>query len=131
MVTAKTVKSLAERLAKAESLVESGAVFPVAGLAGYAVVRNGDGSSMYLVRFESGHEHCTCPDFQERQKAAGLPCKHLMAAQLAAGKTTPPTTPAKVSGEAREKAVAMLTSGSKMGNPVVVADGAFVLNMPE
>ena len=84
MVTAATVKGLAERLAKAEQLVASGAVYPVAGLDGYAVVKNGDGSQMYLVRTDAEHEHCTCPDFTARQEAQGLPCKHLMAAQLAA-----------------------------------------------
>ncbi len=95
MVTAKTVKSLAERLAKAEALVESGAVFPVAGLAGYAVVKNGDGSQFYLVRFETGHEHCTCPDFRQRQKAAHLPCKHILAAELALGDRPQSPAPAK------------------------------------
>src|SRR5688572_5990038 len=85
MVNATTVKGLAERLAKAEQLVVDGAVFPVAGLDGYSVVRNGDGTQMYLVRFESGHEHCTCPDFKQRQQQAGLPCKHILAAQLADG----------------------------------------------
>jgi hypothetical protein len=85
MVNATTVKGLAERLAKAEHLVADGAVFPVAGLDGYAVVRNGNGTQMYLVRFEAGHENCTCPDYKQRQQAAGLPCKHLLAAQLAEG----------------------------------------------
>lgn len=89
MVSATMVRGLAARLAKAEELVASGAVFPVAGLAGYAVVRNGSGDSMYLVRFDAGHEHCTCPDYQQRQKGAGLPCKHIMAAELLAGGTTP------------------------------------------
>ena len=87
MVTVMEVRKLAERLAKAEALVEAGAVFPVSGLAGYAVVRNGDGMQMYLVRFEAGREHCTCPDFEHRQGTAGQPCKHIMAAQLAAEAT--------------------------------------------
>jgi hypothetical protein len=96
MVTAKTVKGLAERLAKAEALVADGAVYPVAGLAGYAVVKNGSGDSMYFVRFDAGHERCTCPDYQNRQGAAGLPCKHILAAELALGSTPqPPATPAK------------------------------------
>ena len=95
MVDAKTVKGLAARLEKAEELVATGAVFPVAGLSGYAVVRNGDGSSMYLVRFDAGHEHCTCADYAQRQKAAGMPCKHILAAQLSAGGKTPqPPAPA-------------------------------------
>src|SRR4051794_9364249 len=94
MVTAKTVKGLAERLAKAGALVEAGAVFPVAGLDGYAVVCNGDGTQMYLVRFQAGHEHCTCPDYGQRQQTAGLPCKHLLAAELALGGDAQPPTPA-------------------------------------
>jgi len=94
MVTAKTVKGLADRLAKAEALVTDGAVFPVAGCDGYAVVRNGDGTQMYLVRFAAGHENCTCPDFKNRQGVAGLPCKHILAAELALGNTPQPPTPA-------------------------------------
>src|ERR687886_158685 len=96
MVNAATVKGLVERYAKAEALVESGAVFPVAGLAGYAVVRNGNGTQMYLVRHEAGHEHCTCPDFADRQGPVGLPCKHLIAAELAAAKASKPAR--KISG---------------------------------
>lgn len=100
MVTAKTIKGLSERLGRAEELVVTGAVFPVAGLDGYAVVRNGDGTQMYLVRFETGQEHCTCRDFTERQKALELPCKHILAAQLAtdggAGRVAPSVVAAGV-----------------------------------
>ena len=94
MVTAKTVQGLAARLDKAEALVADGAVYPVAGCDGYAVVRNGDGNQFYLVRFQSGHENCTCPDFKNRQGAAGLPCKHIMAAELALGDRPQPPAPA-------------------------------------
>jgi len=98
MVTATTVKALAARLEKAEQLVADGAVFPVAGCDGYVVVRNGDGNQFYLVRFDAGHENCTCPDFQQRQKAAGQPCKHLLAAELAGSPlgTDRPQPPAPV-----------------------------------
>lgn len=82
MVTAKTVKGLADRLERAKGLLAAGAVFPVAGMTECAVVRNGDGTQMYLVNIAVGHESCTCPDFQQRQKAAGLPCKHILAADL-------------------------------------------------
>ena len=92
MMTAQQIKSMASRLAKAEELVEAGAVFPVAGLTGYSVVRNGGGDSMYLVRHEVGHEHCTCADYQQRQKAAQMPCKHILAAQLSNHTTTTTTT---------------------------------------
>lgn len=107
MVTAQTVKSLAERLAKAEQLVADGAVFPVAGLEGYTVVRNGGGDSMYLVRHEAGHENCTCPDFTGRQEAKGLPCKHLMAAQLVAEEGTKAAVKV-VDRERSRKALALL-----------------------
>ena len=91
MVTATTVKGLATRLEKAKALVADGAVFPVAGCDGYAVVRNGDGTQMYLVRMDAGHENCTCPDFKQRQQAAQLPCKHILAAQLAFSSAPQPT----------------------------------------
>ena len=97
MVTVMEVRKLAERLAKAEALEEAGAVFPVRGLADYAVVRNGDGTQMYLVRFEAGREHCTCPDFEHRQGTAGQPCKHIMAAQLAA-EATPKAAASRLAG---------------------------------
>lgn len=85
MVNATTVKGLADRLTKAEQLVADGAVYPVAGCDGYAVVRNSGGDSMYLVRYTVDHENCTCPDYKQRQGKSGLPCKHLLAAQLALG----------------------------------------------
>jgi len=93
MVTATTIKALATRLQKAEALVAGGAVYPVSGCDGYVVVRNGDGTQMYLVRFAAGHENCTCPDFKNRQGAAGLPCKHIMAAELALGDRPQPPAP--------------------------------------
>ena len=82
MVNAQEIKQLVQRLAKAEQL--DGVVHPVAGLDEHAVVRNGNGNSYYLVCLEPGHESCSCPDYQQRQNKAGLPCKHLLAAQLAA-----------------------------------------------
>jgi len=105
MVTAKTVKGLADRLTKAGQLVADGAVFPVAGCAGYAVVRNGGGDSMYLVRFEAGHENCTCPDFKQRQGTAALPCKHILAAQLALGND--PQSPAPVEVKRPDPAIGL------------------------
>ena len=96
MVTAQTVKGLAQRLEKAQALVDDGAVFAVAGVAGYAVVRNGDGSQMYLVEYAVGRERCSCPDYQQRQKTAGLPCKHIIAAQLALGGGPQAPAPAAV-----------------------------------
>lgn len=85
MLNATAIKGLAGRLEKAQELVDAGAVFPVAGLEGYAVVQNGDGTQMYMVEHCAGRERCTCPDFQHRQKASGLPCKHILAAQIAFG----------------------------------------------
>jgi hypothetical protein len=54
------------------------------------VVRNGDGTQMYLVRYQGGHEHCTCPDFQQRQGKCEQPGKHILAAQVAAGTAQSP-----------------------------------------
>ncbi len=99
MVTAQTVKGLAQRLEKAQALVADGAVFAVAGVAGYAVVRNGDGSQMYLVEYGAGRERCSCPDYQQRQKTVGLPCKHILAAQLALGDRPQAPAPAAASGD--------------------------------
>lgn len=98
MVNAKVVAGLVERYTKAEVLVAEGAIYTVAGLDGYFVVRNGDGTQMYLARVEEGHEHCTCPDFSQRQGAAGLPCKHILAAQLIAGRAAAPTK-SKIDGK--------------------------------
>ena len=89
MVTVNEVRKLAERLSKVEALVEVGAFFPAVGLPGYAVVRNGDGSQMYLVRFEAGCEHCTWPNFHHRQGKAGQPCKYITAADLGASLEVP------------------------------------------
>ncbi len=50
---------------------------------------------MYLVRFDTGRENCTCPDFKNRQGTADLPCKHLLAAQIMeAGDKPQPPAPA-------------------------------------
>lgn len=110
MVTAAEVKALATRLAKAEALVAAGAVSPVAHLDNYFAVRNGDGTQMYLVRIDAGHEHCTCPDFTERQSKVGMPCKHLMAAQLAASapQARPVEEPAATAPVAATGALALL-----------------------
>lgn len=82
MLTAATIKSLAQRLEKAEALVAAAAVTPVAGCDGLYVVTNGDGTQVYLARLEIGRESCSCEDFQRRQGPAGQPCKHLLASQL-------------------------------------------------
>ena len=56
----------------------------LARLEGYAVVRNGVGNCMCLVRCEAGKEDCTCKDFEHRQGKVNTPCKHILAAQLEA-----------------------------------------------
>jgi hypothetical protein len=121
MVNAVTVKGLAARLEKAEQLVTDGAVFPVAGLDGYSVVRNGDGTQMYLVRFEAGHEHCTCPDFKQRQQVAGLPCKHIMAAELADGVTPAATLHRELWDEALPEPVETFKVDPALGLSVLLA----------
>jgi len=123
MVTAKTVKGLAERLIKAEQLVESGAVYPVAGCERYWVVKNGTGDSMYLVRTDAGHEHCSCPDFQQRQKAAGLPCKHLLAAQIVvAGETPQPPAPVAMLPTKIDSALGLVAIMAPAGGAVLPAN---------
>lgn len=105
MVNAEQVAGLVERFQKAQELVAAGAVSQISGVEGYFVVRNGDGTQHYLVRIEADNECCSRPDFQQRQKAAGQPCKHLLSSQLyaeqAAAKAAKPAR--KMSGaEARE-----------------------------
>lgn len=95
-MTAKTVKAMAQRLEKAEQLVAEGAVFPISGREGCFVVKNGDGTQFYGVCVREGRESCSCPDYEQRQRGAGLPCKHLMAVELfieAQGTTPEPTEP--------------------------------------
>ena len=83
MMAAKTIKGLAERLAKAEALVAAGSVSPVAGLEGYYVVLNGDGTQHYLVHLkEDGEACCSCPDYLQRQSKVGEGCKHIFASEL-------------------------------------------------
>ena len=94
MVNANEIRKLAERLAKAEQLVRDGGVFPVAGLNGCSVIRNGDGSQMYLVRCEAGKEHCACRDVEHRQGKIQQPCKHLIATWLHAERPKPPVASA-------------------------------------
>lgn len=92
-MTAKTVKAMAQRLEKAEALVREGAVYAISGRDGGFVVRNGDGTQMYGVSLREGRESCSCPDFEQRQRDAGLPCKHLLAAQLFKGEGELPAEP--------------------------------------
>ena len=79
MMTTQQIKGLAERYQRAVELVEQGRVAPVYGQDGVYCVINGQGVA-YLVNLAD--ESCTCPDFQHRAKRLGIPCKHLIAAQL-------------------------------------------------
>jgi DNA-directed RNA polymerase subunit RPC12/RpoP len=79
MMTTQQIKGLAERYQKAVELVEEGKVAPVYGQDGVYCVLNGEGYA-YLVNL--AQETCTCPDHQYRAKKLGIPCKHLIAAQL-------------------------------------------------
>ncbi|GBD17682.1 hypothetical protein HRbin27_00166 [bacterium HR27] len=78
-MTTQQIKGLAERYEKAVALVEQGKVAPVYGQDGVYCVLNGEGYA-YLVNL--AQESCTCPDHQYRAKKLGIPCKHLIAAQL-------------------------------------------------
>lgn len=95
MVSVVEIRSLAERLAKAEALVAARAVYPVAGLEeGYYVVQNGGGDQFYLVRLkDDGGASCSCPDFTQRQGKVEQPCKHILAAELVTLAPPPATAP--------------------------------------
>ena len=80
MLTISQVRGLASRLERAQAIADAGAVQPIAGSPDTWVVRNGDGTQFYLVCTEPERESCTCPDYQHH--ALGLPCKHIMAAQI-------------------------------------------------
>jgi len=79
MLTTQQIKGLVERYQKAVELVEQGKVAPVYGQDGVYCVLNGEGDA-YLVNL--AQESCTCPDHQYRARKLGIPCKHLIAAQL-------------------------------------------------
>ena len=82
MLTISQTRGLASRLERAQTIADAGAVQPIAGSPDTWVVRNGDGTQHYLVSTEPDRERCTCPDFQHHGKPLGLPCKHIMAAQI-------------------------------------------------
>ena len=82
MLTISQTRGLASRLERAQAIADAGAVQPIAGLSSTYVVRNGDGTQHYLVSTEPDRERCTCPDYQHHGKPLGLPCKHIMAAQI-------------------------------------------------
>lgn len=103
MMTARTIEGLYRRLERARELVQSNAVFPVAGMDDLYVVRNGDGNAYYLVTPQSS---CTCPDFERNE--GKLPCKHLLAVdvyqQQAQATPEPRTRPARRAARAAEPA---------------------------
>lgn len=84
MLTISQTRGLASRLERAQAIADAGAVQPITGSPDTWVVRNGDGDGtqhyLYLVSTEPERESCTCPDYQHH--ALGLPCKHIMAAQI-------------------------------------------------
>ena len=82
MLTISQVRGLASRLERAQTIADAGAVQKISGLPNDYVVRNGDGTQYYLVTIEPDCERCTCPDYQQRGKPLGLPCKHILAAQI-------------------------------------------------
>ena len=82
MITHSQARGIADRLERAQQIVSADAVIPLFGTEHGYVVRNGDGTQHYLVNIEHEHEHCYCPDYQQRGKPLGLPCKHILAAQI-------------------------------------------------
>lgn len=83
MLTVKEVQGLAERLKRAEWIAAAKLVAGTVSSSGYVDVWNAGGTGTYLVCITPGNESCSCPDFQQRQKDAGLPCKHMLAVQMA------------------------------------------------
>ena len=80
MLTISQTRGLASRLERAQAIADAGTVQPIAGSPDTWVVR--DGTQHYLVSTEPERESCTCGDYQHH--ALGLPCKHIMAAQIVA-----------------------------------------------
>lgn len=83
MLTLKDVQGLADRLKRAEWIAAAKLVSGTVSTSGYVDVWNAGGTGTYLVCVALGNESCSCPDFQQRQKDAGLPCKHMLAVQIA------------------------------------------------
>ena len=75
---AAALESMHPRLGDARSLAAAGAVTLTAG---GAVVRSGD--SLHRVTFAAPHDRCTCPWWGRHQGTRG-PCKHVLAARVAA-----------------------------------------------
>ena len=82
MLTISQTRGLASRLERAQVIADADAVHSIAGQLGTYVVRNGDGTQFYLVCIEPSRESCSCPDYQHHGQPLGLPCKHIMAAQI-------------------------------------------------
>jgi hypothetical protein len=75
---AAALESMHPRLGDARELADAGAVTLTAG---GAVVRSGD--SLHRVTFAEPHDRCTCPWWGRHQGTRG-PCKHVLAARVAA-----------------------------------------------
>ena len=84
---AAALESMHPRLGDARSLADAGAV---ALTAGGAVVRSGD--SLHRVTFADPHDRCTCPWWGKHQGTRG-PCKHVLAARMAANQAAPTAEP--------------------------------------
>src|SRR5262249_11188214 len=75
---AAALESMHPRLGAARTLADEDAVTLCPG---GAVVRSGD--SVHRVTFADPHDRCTCPWWGKHQGTGG-PCKHVLAARLAA-----------------------------------------------
>jgi predicted nucleic acid-binding Zn finger protein len=93
MVTAKQAKAISERYAKAVELVEQGKVYPLHRRPNEYVVLNGRGEA-YWVQLAGAETHCDCEDFRYRAAKLGVPCKHVIAAELYAERQQAGESPA-------------------------------------
>jgi hypothetical protein len=89
---AAALDSMHPRLGDARALVDAGAVTPSPG---GALVRSGN--SRHQVTFAEPRDRCTCPWWGKHQGTRG-PCKHVLAARMAATPAAEPAAPAAESG---------------------------------
>jgi len=92
---ATALESMHPRLGDARELAGEGAVKLSPG---GAVVRSGD--SVHRVTFADPHDRCTCPWWGKHQGTRG-PCKHVLAARMAAKQAAPAAEPGAPLGARR------------------------------
>jgi SWIM zinc finger len=99
------LETIHPRLAGSHALISAGSVILAADGAG-AVVRSG--GAEHQVTFTKPHETCTCPWWGKYRGARG-PCKHVLAARMAAGQVS----------DARSASIAAESAGEGPGRMAV------------